>query len=536
MKQLQSLLPFLFLGNVAFSQLLVEKDDVIRRYGAWTTTEFIVNSSHHFENTVNVIAPGENRFCDNGKIIVMTGQPRDERRMIISDLFSKGGKINTGKGTSVTLDVNSSIEKLATDNQIVKLKNGTLIAIKLGFLWSEINPKPFWWNWYSSVSTNYAKGTRDAIFIYKSTDCGASWTQISKIDAAKIEEGQYGVPRIEDINDDNIQDMGTDKIPLWHSYGFDRQEVYCDEAKGIIYLSTQIASGKYTKRDGTVVPAIDKYGVFVSSDNGLTWHLRKESSKRVLVMTTTPNGRFFMFSVSGGKPVLSYTKSLNDYSLNSLTSVDIKYPENGAQKEAARDTNIHQKNSLTPISIARGPMNSVYMAYPVLNSNGLADYIITQAKINDNNPEVFNLSNTTSMAVKASDPNHSLGYGTLIETKAESINYLTDFNSTVIPKTLFFYVESTSGNIPASSRKAAIKGILIDHKTNSVSKDFFLSLESNDVTGRWFKPYTSGGGIGHYTKGASYIHDDKQNYIVQWPEPDGIHVSVVSGVKLWANK
>jgi len=61
---------------------------------------------------------------------------------------------------------------------------------------------------------------------------------------------------------------------------------------------------------------------------------------------------------------------------------------------------------------------------------------------------------------------------------------------------------------------------------------FFISREDNG-TGRWFPPYTSGGGIGHYTKGAYYSYDQKQNYVVQWPEPDGIHVSVISDVALW---
>jgi hypothetical protein len=503
----------------------------------FSITDLTINSKHYYENTVNVVAPGDNTNCPNGKIVVVTGQPRPDRRVIISDLLTSDGKINTATGTDVAFMININAEKLATDNQIVKLKNGDLLAFKLGFLWSPINPKPFWGDWISDEVTDNKKMARDAIFIYKSTDCGANWSKVNVIDATKIDKGQYGIPK-KALDDNGNQEKAAGGALLWHSNGFDRQEVYSDEFTGVLYMTTQIASGSYTLSAGgneVTVPGIDKYGLFVSANNGQTWQLKKETNKRVLVMTTTLNGRFFMFSVSGNKPTLFYTKKTNDYALSSLTQVDINYPESGTPLKAESDTNIHQFPDMMSASIARGPDNSVYIAWPVLNASGICEYVLCNVKINENNPGVFGPANYACMRIKASDPSHSLDYGTLIESKAESINYLTDINSKITPKTLFYFIESTTGaEVAKSLQKTAVKGILIDHKTNQISDDFFLSRTSNN-TGRWFKPYTSGGGMGHYTKGTFYIHNNKQHYIAQWPEPDGIHLGIVSGVDLWRN-
>lgn len=540
MKQFLLLISVSSLSTAGLSQ--TDKNQVYKwgnLVDPWSVTEFTINSTHYYENTVNVIAPGKNTACPNGKIVVMTGQPRPDKRVIISDLLTNDGKINTAKGTDVTLQINTNNEKLATDNQIIRLKNGDLLAFKLGFLWSPINPKPFWGDWVTDDVTDNKKMARDAIFIYKSTDCGTNWSKASVIDAAKIDNGQYGIPKKakDDDNDDEAGDQGG---TLYHSNGFDRQEVYYDEASNMLYMTTQIASGGYTTISGgkeKTVSAIDEYGLFLSNNNGVSWQLKHKTSKRMLVMTTTPNGRFFMFSISGGKPALFYTRNLKDYALTSLTAVEIKYPENGTPLKAEKDASIHQKNKLATYSIARGPDNSVYLTYPVLNSSGKCEYVLCNVKINEEHPEIFGIANYASIRITASDPALSLSYGTLVESKAESIYYLAGASPNITPKTLLYFIESTSGDgVPSVSRKAAVKGILIDHKTNTLSDEFFLS-RNTDNAARWFKPYSvpNNGGIGHYTKGISYIYNDKQNYIAQWPEPDGIHVSIVSGVDLWRN-
>lgn len=499
----------------------------------WSVTDFKINSSHYYENTVNVIPPSLNPDCPAGKLIVMTGQPRGFRRMIISDLFTNTQQLNTAKGTNLSLDIDSNFQKLATDNQIIRLKNGNLLAIKLGFLWEPITPKPFWGDWLMNDVSNYQKMSRDGIFIYRSTDCGTTWNLLSKIDATKICAGQYGVPKPADDDKDGLQDKDNKGTKIYRSNGFDRQEVYYDEGTNMIYLSTQVASGAYQRPDGIQMPAISKYAVFVSSDQGATWHLGKENiDKALLVMTTTVNGRFFMFSASGGSPKLFYTTKLKDFGLTSLKEVDLRYPKNGAKKEAEKDENIHQFTDMLNYSISRGPHNSVYVAYPVLKSNGRSEYIISHIKINESNPASFSTGNYKNYVIEASEPNLSMDYGTFIESRAESVFYLSGQNSSITPKSLFFYIESTSGAVPDASRKVSVKAFFLDHRTNKASHSFFVSKEK-DNNDRWFKPYTAGGGIGHYTKGAYFIHADKQNYAIQWPEPDGIHVSIISGVEMW---
>ena len=511
----------------------------------WSVKEFKINEKHYYESTVAVIAPGENTKCKNGKIIVMTGSKREDRRMIISDLYTgqpNQQKLNTAIGTDITLGINSNIETLATDNQIVKLNDGSLLAIKLGFLWSNINPKPFWWNWFDSPESKYKLGTRDAMFVYKSTDCGATWDNISKIDAAKLDAGQYGIPRIEDIDDDDKQDEDSTGDGLWHSNGFDRQEVYYDKWTEKIYITTQIASGGYKDRDDEKVPGIDKYGVLMSSDKGKTWSLLKNgfTNKRIIVMTTNPNGRFFMFSASKGKPVLYFTRQTKDFDLSSLDSIDISckgdypdYPVESPTKE--QFLSIHQANKLPTFSIARGysissktsAFSSVYVSYPVLNPQGKIEFMLVKVDF-----EYVTATNKLSVdykchAVRASDANHSLGYGTLVESNKQGIDFGDGAAIKVDTKTLFFYLESTAGKDFAGKKIAAFKGMLINNRTNDFSPKFFLSKNSNND--RWFTP---GNGIGHYTKGAYFAWGFQQNFAVQWSENDGIHISVISGVDL----
>ncbi len=532
-------------ASVTFSQTT---DDVYRwgnlKDNPWSVNEYKINSKYFYENTIAVIAPGENKSCPNGKTIVMTGSKREDRRMIVSDLFTNGtqNKLNENLGTDVTLDINSDIETLATDNQIVKLNDGSLLAVKLGYLWSPITPKPFWWDWTSDKWTFYKKGARDAIFIYKSTNCGVTWNNISKIDSAKI---GFGIPKSsdekageDDDDDDETENPEPNNEKLYHTNGFDRQEVYYDKWTEKIYITTQMASGGYSPIPGVKVPSINKYGVLMSSDNGQTWSLLKNgfTDKSAMVMTTTTNGRFFMFSASGGKPVLYFTRQKRDFDLSSLDSVNISckkdyplYPD-----KAQKDKQIHQWNKIATFSIARGHsqrigtswINSVYISYPVFNHLGKGELMIV--KVDFIEPDFPNtiLTNQNCYAVKASDKDHSLGYGTFVESTEEGVNFKKGLPF-IAAKTLFFYAESTTGDNFKGEKKAAFKGILIDNRTNSFSDDFFLSKDNNK--NRWF---TANNGVGHYTKGAYFVHQQTQNYAVQWSEPDGIHVSVISGLEL----
>lgn len=543
---------FSILNSLGIAGLAQIDNNHIYRWGnfknMWKVTEFPINSKHYYENTVNVLAPGENPACPYGKVIVMTGQKREDKRMIISNLLAADSSINTAHGTNITLPADASIETLATDNQIIKMNDGSLLAVKLGFLWSPISPKPYWGDLVSDHWSNYNKMARDGIFIYKSTDCGSTWTNISKIDAAKVGNGKYGAPIKADANDDNVQDKNVQGELLWHSMGFDRQEVYYDKWTGKIYISTYLESGSTKKPDGTIDSSdVSNIAVLVSSDNGITWELVKElkpqktgNIKRnfaFTVMTSTPNGRFFMLSILTEKqgsskksfPYLFYTKQLHDYDLSSLDSVQIKCPKSGPGKEIEEDETIHQGSGMKTISLARGYNNSVYLSYQVLNEHNRNEYMVAHVNIDEHAGGTYkNLHYTCKTIRPDNEREYSLAYGTFIESPIEGKKIPAGSQYKLTPKTLFFYIESTAGRKEPKKDEVAVKAVLIDNRTNSFSNPFFLSRESGGA--RSFKP---GPGIGHYTKGASYVHDDKQNYIAQWAEENGIHVSIVSGVEIW---
>lgn len=107
--------------------------------------DFPIHSTPYFENTAKVIPPLAG--CPQGRIVVSTGQTSSWNTGKILDrpLYGGSGHIDT---TTPTIEVDfptGSTKAVATDNQIVRLKDGSLLIVRDGFIWDDISPNPPEW-------------------------------------------------------------------------------------------------------------------------------------------------------------------------------------------------------------------------------------------------------------------------------------------------------------------------------------------------------------------------------------------------------
>ncbi len=156
----------------------------------------ILYNTPFFENTAKVIVPGAS--APMGKIVLNLGQPRDQAGLVARDLLDATGTFAanaTANKVPYLLDLTTQIN--ATDNQIIRLQDGSLLASKNGYTWGDVTPQPEWFdtgrfqygaNLFSSGDV-YVSGHGDggpytlngkttenhAGVIFRSTDNGKTW-------------------------------------------------------------------------------------------------------------------------------------------------------------------------------------------------------------------------------------------------------------------------------------------------------------------------------------------------------------------------
>lgn len=471
------------------------------------SSDFKITSESHFENTAKVLAPGSDNDCILGKVTVVCGESRPGK-VVIRDLYTSSGDIDvTSSGTSVTIPYDAATEAIATDNQIIRLKNGGLMMMKNSYTWESLSPKPDWWDTNITMSSGGSivqKGARNAIYFWKSNDCGKTWTAVSKIDAGKVLNGKYAWPQPGST-------AGT-----WGVGGFDRTEIYQDPWNGRIYISGHGDGGPFETRAGT--KEFHKEVIFYSDDEGKNWNVIKEIDKGApFVMTSTPNGRFYAFSCSGGEPVLYYTTNPGDpMSLNNGKTV---YYNADNTKKADVDKNSHILRSIQQNSISRASYDNssseVRLAYNGINSSGRQVYYLQHARINDASPSSAPTMTPTKTIQAADKAKYSVTLGSFVD-----VDYIDIPSNKPSNKTIFYWVETSTGSNPV---KNAAKYVLLYNGFGFTSDPAFLS-KSNGSPRYW----TTSSGIGDYFTGGFFWSNNQLNYFCQWNESDGIHANIVT--------
>jgi hypothetical protein len=258
----------------------------------------VLYTSSTWENTAKVLPPGV-ALNPSGRIVLHIGEPRSSAGLVYRDLLdATGATIATSAPTTyVPYPLDPSSQTNATDNQIIRLQDKSLLATKNGYVWSDLTPQPAWFDtvdvtFSGAMGIKTSKRARNAVLVFRSTDGGKSWTLWSLIDAAVIEKGDYGWP----------QGDGKGNYSVG---GFDRTEVYQDPWTQAIYVSGHGDGGPYVKNDNTT---FERHAgiIFVSNDNGKTWSTlyKKFGSGAPYVMTSTFDCPLVVFRLTGKGPWL----------------------------------------------------------------------------------------------------------------------------------------------------------------------------------------------------------------------------------------
>jgi hypothetical protein len=287
----------------------------------------IYNAS--FENSAKVVPPGA-AACPNGALVTSLGQ--GDRALLFRPLVTATGAIETNPAATIRNPYPTpATVAVGTDNQMTRLPDGSLLAEKDSAEWTPMNPAPSWANEIVSGGGVAQAGNRGNPTFYRSTDCGQNWQYWSSADFGVLSGGIYGVPRpgnfnsagnlVSDVPCSAQQNYPGTMNRAWWIGGMDRTEVYSCPFTNNLYMTTRVISGPYCTGPGDT-RGMDKNTALLlfSSDLGKNWQVLVElPASSPLVMTSTPNGRLFLFQNNGfldannrfvGQPTLYYSQPL----------------------------------------------------------------------------------------------------------------------------------------------------------------------------------------------------------------------------------
>lgn len=217
------------------------------------------------EPTAAALGPGRNRHCWGGRLFFQS-----MHRVVMTSL---GGDAAT---THVFPTGGETFEPaLIFDNHIVTTKGGQVVATYEAITWNDnLAPKPDWWettkDWPVAKGGRKHPGGRGIIYVWKSRDCGATWTAMPSIDAAtqivNSVAGHCGTPHthLTDTDPSDNIDYGE------HSSagGWDGHSLHADPYSGDLILATKCG---HAPADDTKKDEIQEGVVLRSTDGGASW-------------------------------------------------------------------------------------------------------------------------------------------------------------------------------------------------------------------------------------------------------------------------
>jgi hypothetical protein len=460
---------------------------------------FALYGQSFFENTVRVVPPSlpggfGGPACVRGSIVVHLGQPRDTAGLVFRDLLDSNGSFALSASATRVAYPFSAEQTAATDNQIIRLDDGRLLALKNGYCWNDVSPTPEWFDTVTSPGLD--PNARNALYILRSSDCGHSWDLISVIDSAVIAGGKYGWPQLKE--DGSWEAVG----------GFDRTELYQDPWTKAVWI-TGHGDAHYKLGRKSVINHAEV--IFRSDDRGESWQVfeeRPEWEKRAHPMTSTHGWPLLILRMEGGEPHL-YGLKKGDSAIGSGRSVaaavagetiKIGYDE-GVTDVASGAVSLH--------SIARiGETDKVRIAYPSVNEDGRQGFEICNVTLVANGEHI----SERIARVEGIDPakaSCTLG--------AFARDDLTGFGDSY---SMFAWVEAPPAISPDKDKLLARCKVFFGEFGQY--KSMALSLDGG--TPKTFQRI----GIGHYSGYAGFHLNGQPHFLAHWREANAIRGNIVS--------
>ena len=469
------------------------------------SNNLILYSSSYFENTAKVVVPSA--ALPHGKIVVHLGQPRSSAGFISRDLVDAANDFAVNAAAvkfPYPLDPTTQIN--ATDNQLIRLQDGSLLASKNGYIWSDLSPKPAWFDTGSfQYGTNlFSPRARNAVYIFRSTDGGLTWLLWSYIDSAAIEDGKYGWPQ---------PNTGPTGFGIG---GFDRTELYQDPWTGDIFVSGHGDGGPYTVNNKTTS---NHAGViFRSQDDGVTWQTfhvfedppNQSKGAAPYEMTSTPDHNLVVFHIESSKPTLYFVENGTMSGPQTVIASD-----GGNPLKFGTATDVDDIRGSQPC-VARigkkGSNDSVWIAYPSLNSSKQQTYVIAVVTFEGSSAPVVDLvANVTAEdPQKASAVMGAFLYDDFVEPD----------HTNQAPTVLFYWIDA-----PPKTNPAPANQLIARYQVFYMGGSFpagYLSVNGG------LKRYFNRLGIGDYFSGGFFWMNNKLNFLCQWAETNGIKANIVS--------
>lgn len=235
------------------------------------------------EVTAVAIPPVRNPACPEGRLVFASGVDLARTNL--------DGTAVAGIGSSqiwLTPTIGETDPHPIFDNHMVGMPDGSLIHTVEGITWSDIpGRKPAWWSQSveSPVKNSPGRpGARGAIWVFRSTNCGSTWTLAGKVDAATlaVEDPATGKPvgarcgtlRLRRLcKDTSLRDRTLLKlcpqeaaqIKLAEAGGWDGHYLAVDPDTSRLVISTPCYFGTGINTEGSMQI------LAVSDDLGQTW-------------------------------------------------------------------------------------------------------------------------------------------------------------------------------------------------------------------------------------------------------------------------
>jgi hypothetical protein len=506
------------------------------------------NSSIYWENTCRVLAP--NRIYPHGKILLHPGQPPDLsylQSVISRPIYDASGNVDLDVSSSSKQDLpNPGYLGGHTDNQIVKQNDGSLLVMRACMYWAPvINPTP----WQQNTLTDYRGssvprvGGRGANVVWHGFHPGKP----RPLPPGEIDWVLQGAADPFVFNNGGADGFG----------GSDRPEFYACPYTGYVYLTAGYvpAEGAPGYDSTKTEEEQDKLIVLLYSPNqGKDWDVLTKftgaaSQDLPLVMTSTPNGRLFLYhwyystgelfcsnifdAAAGEKPKISAIygyvdqtvgDSQNGYRMVFNDSI-VSYSEtiNGKhlnQPPPDPDMATKMVNRISDPSISRVSTDKttsrVRVSLRTLNENKRNVYVILDIGVQDGNDGVPHLEPSSlkrTGRIEAKDKTtHSVLRGTFIDP--DYVGTPPDFASNT---SLFYWLEWPGvGYSDMSARYCFFSG----------SPSHQSGISALSVKDGALRTWSSSDPGGDYLSGGFFFWKGP-NYLAQWREPDGIRANIV---------
>ena len=463
----------------------------------------VLYTSSFFENTAKVLPP--TAALPNGKVVVQLGQPRSTAGLVSRDLLDGSSNFaTTAPAAKVPYPIDTTSQVLGTDNQLIRLQDGSLLASKNGYVWSDLSPKPPWFDTTNITVGGVTTGrARNAVFVFHSTNGGASWTLHSYIDSAVVEGGKYGWPQ--------PGDAGTFGVG-----GFDRSEIYQDPWTGDVFISGHGDGGPYTLNGQTTS---NHAGViFRSQDNGKTWktfHVFADQPNQTkgaapYEMTSTPDHPLIVFHIENSAPTMYFVEggamsaALPVVAKDGTSALNLGF--------AADEDDIRGSQPCIARLGKQGSSDRVWIAYPTLNASGHQLYVVAEVTFGGSAAPAVEL--VAKVAAEQPSQASAIMGAFVYDDLADP----DDGNQT--PTSLFYWIDAPPKTDPSATNKLTAR-FQVFYPGGSFPPG---TLSVSGGAKRTFSRV----GIGDYFSGGYFWLNHQLNFLCQWNETDGIKANVVS--------